>query len=91
VEKLKDEYRQMKAPGRRSAISPKRIKRLESQLEDLPEWGSLTPQEQRRIELLEKIEQALGAGDGRTPRSGRTSRGHTQKKSAKRSSKKRRG
>lgn len=78
VEKLKNEYQELKSKRGLSSVQKKRFKTLKTELSDLPEWNSVTPQEHKQTALLEKIQRALSSPNG-------TARHAARKTSAKKS------
>lgn len=71
VEKLKNEYQELKSKRGLSPVQKKRFKTLKTELADLPEWDTVTPRERKQTALLEKIQRALGSPNGSARRAAR--------------------
>jgi energy-coupling factor transporter ATP-binding protein EcfA2 len=63
VEAKKHEFKRLrsKPKAKMSVLERKQMKDLRSELEDLPDWSTETPQDRKKLKLLEEIQQALVA------------------------------
>jgi predicted ATP-binding protein involved in virulence len=59
VEMLRNEYRSLKDSPSLSPEEKARLRQISAELEDLPDFNAHTDFDQKRLEVLEKIEQAL--------------------------------
>jgi len=66
VEAKKKEFKQLRRKPKKSATERKRLGELHNELQELPDWSRETPQDRKKLKLLEEIQQALGSnGHGR--------------------------
>lgn len=63
VEEKKKEFKRLRAKpkSKTSAGERKLMKALHQELEDLPDWSTETPEDKKKLKLLEEIQQALKA------------------------------